>query len=100
MIAACYITSGVLLAITGYLFTQNVLTATTYTIAWAVIFFFASAGASSAYLTVSEIFPLEIRGMAIALFYAVATGSEGSPGRSCSERSPGRSTAAMSMSAT
>ena len=80
MIAGSYIVSAILLAITGYLFTQNVLTATTQTIAWAVIFFFASAGASSAYLTVSEIFPLEIRGMAIALFYAVATGVGGITG--------------------
>ena len=80
MIAGSYITSAVLLAITGYLFTQGVLTATTQTIAWAVIFFFASAGASSAYLTVSEIFPLEIRAMAIAFFYAIATGTGGITG--------------------
>jgi MFS family permease len=80
MIAGSYIVSGVLLAITGYLFTQNVLTATTQTIAWAVIFFFASAGASSAYLTVSEIFPLELRAMAIAFFYAIATGTGGITG--------------------
>jgi MFS family permease len=80
MIAGTYITSGVLLAITGYLFTQGTLTATTQTIAWAVIFFFASAGASSAYLTVSEIFPLEIRAMAIAFFYAIATGTGGITG--------------------
>ncbi|HEY4345957.1 MAG TPA: MFS transporter [Gaiellaceae bacterium] len=80
MIAGSYVISGVLLAITGYLFTQHVLTATTQTIAWAVIFFFASAGASSAYLTVSEIFPLEIRAMAIAFFYAIATGAGGITG--------------------
>jgi MFS family permease len=53
---------------------HNVLSATTMTIAWSVIFFFASAGASAAYLTVSELFPLEARAMAIALFYAVGTG--------------------------
>jgi MFS family permease len=74
MISTTYATSGVLLAITAYLFTQDVFTATTLTIAWSVIFFFASAGASAAYLTVSEIFPMETRAMAIALFYAVGTG--------------------------
>ncbi|HEX2916473.1 MAG TPA: MFS transporter [Chloroflexia bacterium] len=75
MIAFTYIFPGILLAITGWLFTQGVLDAVTQTIAWSIIFFFASAGASSAYLTVSEVFPLEIRAMAIALFYAVATGA-------------------------
>ncbi|MCW2976351.1 MAG: transporter [Actinomycetia bacterium] len=74
MITFTYVTSGVLLIITGFLFTRDVLTATTMTIAWCVIFFFASAGASSAYLTVSELFPLEARAMAIALFYAIGTG--------------------------
>jgi MFS family permease len=74
MISSTYITSGALLIVTGLLFTHGVLTATTMTIAWCVIFFFASAGASSAYLTVSELFPLESRAMAIALFYAVGTG--------------------------
>lgn len=74
MITSTYIASGVLLIITGWLFTRGTLTATTMTIAWCVIFFFASAGASSAYLTVSELFPLEARAMAIALFYAVGTG--------------------------
>jgi MFS family permease len=74
MISFTYITSGVLLIITGFLFTHDVLSATTMTIAWSVIFFFASAGASSAYLTVSELFPMEARAMAIALFYAVGTG--------------------------
>jgi MFS family permease len=67
------VVSGVLLAITGWVFALGVLDATTQTIAWCVIFFFASAGASSAYLTVSEIFPLEIRAMAIAFFYAIGT---------------------------
>jgi MFS family permease len=80
MIAGSYGISGILLAVTGYLFTQGTLTATTQTIAWSVIFFFASAGASSAYLTVSEIFPLEIRAMAIAFFYAIATGVGGITG--------------------
>jgi MFS family permease len=74
MITLTYVTSGVLLIVTGYLFTRDVLSATTMTIAWCVIFFFASAGASSAYLTVSELFPLEARAMAISLFYAVGTG--------------------------
>ena len=73
MIAATYGISGALLAITGYLFMQGVLSATTQTIAWCVTFFFASSAASSAYLTVSELFPVELRAMAIALFYALAT---------------------------
>ncbi|WP_157043096.1 MFS transporter, partial [Sulfuracidifex metallicus] len=73
MIAFTYIISGVLLAITGYMFMLGMLTAVTQTLAWVVIFFFASAGASSAYLTVSEVFPLEIRAMAIAIFYAFGT---------------------------
>jgi MFS family permease len=74
MIPLTYITSGMLLIVTGELFVHDVLTQTTLTIAWCVVFFFASAGASSAYLTVSELFPIEARGMAIALFYAVGTG--------------------------
>ena len=72
MIAGTYILSGVVLAISGALFSAGMLTAVTQTIAWCVIFFFASAGASSAYLTVSEIFPLEVRAMAIAVFFAIA----------------------------
>lgn len=74
MIAFIYLTSGVLLIATGLLFTHDVLSATTMTIAWSVIFFFASAGASAACLTVSELFPVEARAMAIALFYAIGTG--------------------------
>jgi MFS family permease len=77
MIAGTYILSGVLLLITGYLFEQNQLNATTLTLAWAVVFFFASAGVSAAYLTVSEVFPMETRAMCIALFYAVGTGIGG-----------------------
>jgi len=77
MIAGTYILSGVLLLITGYLFDQQQLTATSLTIAWSVVFFFASAGVSAAYLTVSEIFPMETRALAIALFYAVGTGIGG-----------------------
>jgi MFS family permease len=72
MIAGTYIISGVLLGITALLFQADLLNATTQTIAWCVIFFFASAGASSAYLTVSEIFPLEVRAKAIAVFFAIA----------------------------
>src|SRR2546421_9622904 len=75
MISFTYIISGVLLTITGWLFLQGALTAVTQTICWSIIFFFASAGASSAYLTVSEVFPLEIRALAIALFYAIGTGA-------------------------
>ena len=55
-----------------WLFNAGMLTALTQTIAWCVIFFFASAGASAAYLTVSEIFPLEVRAMAIAVFFSIA----------------------------
>jgi MFS family permease len=74
MISSTYIASGALLIVTGILFTHDVLSATTMTICWCVIFFFASAGASAAYLTVSELFPLEARAMAIALFYSAGTG--------------------------
>ncbi len=77
MIAATYALSGVGLALTGGLFAAGWLNATTQTIAWSIVFFLASAAASSAYLTVSEIFPLEMRGLAIALFYAVGTGAGG-----------------------
>jgi MFS family permease len=80
MIASTYIVSGVLLAVSGYLFEQEMLSAGQQTFAWTVIFFFASAAASSAYLTVSETFPLEIRALAIALFYAVGTGVGGVAG--------------------
>ena len=73
MIAATYALSGVLLAATGYLFSRNALSAQQLTAAWMVVFFFASAAARSAYLTVSETFPLEIRALAIAFFYAIGT---------------------------
>jgi MFS family permease len=81
MIAGTYAISAVLLAVTGWLFVHDRLTAMGQTALWMVIFFFASAAASSAYLTVSEIFPLEMRGMAIALFYAIGTavGGVGAP---------------------
>jgi MFS family permease len=72
MITFTYAVSGILLAVTSYLFLLGHLTALTQTLAWSIIFFFASAGASSAYLTVSEIFPLEIRAMAIAFFFVIA----------------------------
>lgn len=77
MIAFTYAASGLLLAGSGWLFQQGALSVETQTIAWMVIFFFASAAASSAYLTVSETFPLEIRAIAIAVFYAVGTGLGG-----------------------
>jgi len=73
MIAFTFATSGILLAITGALFAANLLTATEQTVAWTIIFFFASAAAGSAYLTVSETFPVEIRALAIAVFYAAGT---------------------------
>jgi MFS family permease len=81
MIAATYGLAGILLALTGWLFHAGLLTAQTQTFAWTVIFFIASAAASSAYLTVSEIFPLEIRAFAIAIFYAIGTlaGGVGAP---------------------
>jgi MFS family permease len=72
MIAGTYLLSGVLLAITAVMFNAGILNAITQTIAWCIIFYFASAGASSAYLTVSEIFPLEVRAQAIAVFFAIA----------------------------
>jgi MFS family permease len=77
MITLTYALSGVLLAITGYLFAAKLLSAPALTLAWSIIFFFASAAASSAYLTVSETFPLEIRALAIAFFYAIGTGIGG-----------------------
>jgi MFS family permease len=80
MIATTYALSGLLLAGAGYLFAIGVLSASSQTIAWMVIFFFASAAASSAYLTVSETFPLEVRALAIAFFYAIGTGLGGVAG--------------------
>jgi MFS family permease len=81
MITVTYALAGILLALTGWLFHAGALTAQTQTVAWTIIFFIASAAASSAYLTVSEIFPLEIRAMAIAIFYAIGTlaGGVGAP---------------------
>lgn len=77
MISGTYAVSGVLLAVSGYCFEQGMFTVTEQAVAWMVIFFFASAAASSAYLTVAETFPLEIRALAIAVFYAFGTGLGG-----------------------
>ena len=78
MIAGTYLLSGILLAATGVLL--GGLTASTLTLAGAIIFFFASAGASSAYLTASEIFPMETRALCIAFFYAIGTAAGGIAG--------------------
>jgi MFS family permease len=80
MISGTYLVSGLLLAASGWLFQQGILSASGQTIAWMVVFFFASAAASSAYLTVGETFPLEIRALAIAAFYALGTGVGGALG--------------------
>ncbi len=80
MITFTYGVSGVLLALSGYLFSIGALSAQGQTIAWMVIFFFASPAASAAYLTVSENFPLEVRALAIALFYAIGTAIGGVDG--------------------
>src|SRR5205085_6640204 len=77
MIAVTFVLSGALLILTGIFFVRGDLNATTHTLMWTLAFFFASAAASSGYLTVSEIFPLELRALAIALFYAVGTGTGG-----------------------
>jgi MFS family permease len=77
MISATYIVTGILLAIAGWAFAANLVTSTQLTILWCVVFFVASAAASSAYLTVSELFPVELRGMAIAIFYSIGTGAGG-----------------------
>ncbi|GGX65118.1 MFS transporter [Streptomyces minutiscleroticus] len=80
MISGTYLLSGILLFGTAWLFDQGSLSATTLTACWSVVLFFASAGASSAYLTVSEIFPMETRAMAIAFFYAIGTAAGGISG--------------------
>ncbi len=82
MIAITYILSGVLLGATGLVLGD--LNATTLTICGAVIFFFASAGASAAYLTASEVFPMETRALCIAFFYAIGTAVGGIADRCCS----------------
>jgi MFS family permease len=80
MIAGTYILSGLLLFGTAYLFHAGSLNATTMTACWVAVLFFASAGASSAYLTVSEVFPMETRALAIAFFYAIGTAAGGISG--------------------
>lgn len=80
MISGTYILSGLLLFVTAWVFNSGWLNATTMTICWAGVLFFASAGASSAYLTVSEVFPMETRAMAIAFFYAIGTATGGISG--------------------
>ncbi len=80
MISGTYVLSGVLLAVCAFMFKSHTFGAWGLTAAWCVIFFFASAGASAAYLTVSEIFPMETRALAIALFYAIGTAIGGISG--------------------
>lgn len=77
MIALTYAVSGLGLALMGWAFMAGWLTAATQALCWTVVFFFASTAASSAYLTVSEVFPLEMRALAIAIFYAIGTGTGG-----------------------
>jgi MFS family permease len=77
MITATYAASGVLIIAAGLMFERELLGATALTIAWSTIFFFASAAASAAYLTVSECFPLELRAICIAVFFALGTGLGG-----------------------
>jgi hypothetical protein len=72
MISGTYLISGAVLAVSAWLFDSGALNAASQTFIWIVVFFFASAGASSGYLTVSEIFPVEIRAQAIAVFFAIA----------------------------
>ncbi len=81
MIGGTYLVAGALLFAVGALFAADLLTAATQTLGWTIVFFFASAAASSAYLTVGESFPLEIRALAIAVFYAFGTlaGGVGGP---------------------
>ncbi|WP_328555318.1 MFS transporter [Streptomyces sp. NBC_00358] len=80
MISSTYLLSGLLLFGTAWLFDRGSLNAVTMTACWCVVLFFASAGASSAYLTVSEVFPMETRAMAIAFFYAIGTAAGGISG--------------------
>ncbi|HET9899101.1 MAG TPA: MFS transporter [Streptosporangiaceae bacterium] len=80
MITGTYVLSGVLLLLTAFLFDKGMLSAVTMTACWCAVLFFASAGASSAYLTVSEVFPMETRALAIAFFYAIGTAAGGITG--------------------
>ena len=77
MIAGTYALAGIALAATGFAFMADWLDATLQTACWSIVFFLASAAASSAYLTVSEVFPLEMRAVSISTFYAVGTGAGG-----------------------
>ncbi|GLC91067.1 MFS transporter [Cupriavidus sp. TA19] len=77
MIAATYVLSGIGLALTGWAFVEGWLDARSQALCWSAVFFLASAAASSAYLTASEVFPLEMRALAISVFYALGTGSGG-----------------------
>ena len=81
MIGTTYALSGLLLGLTAMLFAAGMLSAATQTLAWTLVFFFASAAASSAYLVVSESFPVEVRALSIAFFYALGTaiGGVGAP---------------------
>lgn len=72
MIGGCYAFAAIVLAVSAFLFNAGTLSAGTHTAFWCVAFFFASAGASAGYLTVSEIFPQEARGQAISYFFAIA----------------------------
>src|SRR6202012_687790 len=72
-----YLLSGVLLIVTGLLFKAHDLNDITFTACCSAVFFFASAGASAAYLSVSEVFPMETRALCIAVFYAIGTGIGG-----------------------
>ena len=74
MISATYALSGLLLVVVGALFERDLLTAVAQTAGWMIVFFVASPAASAAYLTVSETFPVEIRALTIAVFYALGTG--------------------------
>ena len=80
MISGTYLIAGALLLGTAWLFDQGHLSALTLTLCWLIVLFFASAGASSAYLTVSEVFPMETRALAIAFFYAIGTAAGGISG--------------------
>jgi MFS family permease len=77
MITTTYSLTGILLALTGFAFAENLVTSAELTMLWCIVFFVASAAASSSYLTVSELFPVELRGMAIAIFYAIGTAAGG-----------------------
>jgi MFS family permease len=80
MITMTYALSGALIIVTGLFFKADMLTPQTQTLAWSIVFFFASAAASSAYLTVGECFPLEVRASSIAWFYAIGTALGGIAG--------------------